>query len=79
MYMYAALGVASVGIGDNFYQECATFEDKIVSINMPVLMYEAKIAGAPFREVKGPDVLDFEIFVNEHQIEVLVSARVSDS
>ena len=74
-YMYAALGVASLGleIGDDFYQECAAFEDEIVPINMPALMYAAKIARTPFREGKGPDILDFEVVGN------LVSARASDS
>ncbi len=74
-YMYAALGVASLGleIGDDFYQECAAFEDEIVPINMPALMYAAKIARTPFREGKGPDILDFVLDGN------LVSARASDS
>lgn len=74
-YMYAALGVASLGleIGDEFYQECAAFEDEIVPINMPALMYAAKIARTPFREGKGPDILDFVLDGN------LVSARASDS
>lgn len=74
-YMYAALGVASLGleIGDDFYQECAAFEDEIVPINMPALMYAAKIARTPFRDGKGPDILDFEVVGD------LVSARASDS
>jgi hypothetical protein len=74
-YMYAALGVASLGleIGDNFYQECTAFEDEIVPINMPALMYAAKIARTPFRDGKGPDILDFEVVGD------IVSARASDS
>jgi len=79
-YMYAALGVASLGleIGDDFSQECAAFEDEIVPNNMPALLYAAKIAGAPYSEVKGPDVLDFVIVENEQEDMVLVSARASD-
>jgi carboxypeptidase T len=77
-YMYAALGVASLGleIRDNFYQECDKFKDKIVPINMPALMYAAKIARTPFREGKGPDVLDFKIDENG---QIIVSARASNS
>merc|ERR1712071_601842 len=59
-YLYGALGVASMGfeIGDDFYQSCNKFDSKIVTKNLPALMYAAKIASRPFREVKGPDVLD---------------------
>jgi carboxypeptidase T len=79
-YMYAALGVASFGfeIGDDFYQECAAFEDEIVPMNMPALLYAAKIAGAPYREVKGPDLLDFKIVESERKDKIVVSARASD-
>jgi hypothetical protein len=78
--MYAALGVASFGleIGDDFYQECAAFEDEIVPNNIPPLLYAAKIAGAPYREVKGPDVLDLTIGENEQHDRIVVSARASD-
>jgi carboxypeptidase T len=79
-YMYATLGVASFGleIGDDFYQECAAFEDEIVPINIPALLYAAKIAGAPYKEVKGPDVLDLIIGENEQHDKIIVSARASD-
>ena len=79
-YMYAALGVASFGleIGDAFDQECAAFENEIVPINIPALLYAAKIASAPFREVKGPDILDLTIGENEQQDKIVVSARTSD-
>lgn len=78
-YFYAAMGVASFGfeIGDHFYQECSRFENSVLPINMPALIYAAKIARRPFKEVKGPDVTD----LSSRKIggKIQVSATVSDS
>lgn len=78
-YMYGALGVASFGyeIGDDFQQDCSRFEDEIVPINLPSLIYAAKIAMKPYKEVKGPDVLEFNARLLNGQLRV--SAKASDS
>ena len=78
-YMYAVLGVAALGleIGDSFQQECASFEGAVLPKNLPALMYLAKLARRPFREVKGPDVFDLEASYGRGEIRV--TARASDS
>lgn len=78
-YLYAAMGVASLGfeIGDDFYQNCQTFEDEVVPINLPALIYAAKITGKPFKEVKGPDILNLD--ASSSNGEIRVTARASDS
>ena len=78
-YMYGALGVASFGyeIGDDFQQDCATFEDEVVPINLPSLIYAAKIAMKPYKEVKGPDVLKMNTRVLSGRVRVVVNASYS--
>lgn len=77
-WMYAAMGVASMGfeIGDDWQQNCAKFESKVVPINLPALLYAAKTAAKPFKEIKGPDIFDLKVSNRNGQIEV--TARVSD-
>jgi len=77
-YEYAVMGVASMGfeIGDAFYQNCNRFESQVVPENMPALVYTAKIAQAPFKEVKGPDILNPSVNYVNGNIEV--SATASD-
>lgn len=76
-YEYGVMGVASLGfeIGDAFHQNCNRFQD-IVDKNLPALVYIAKIAQAPFKEVKGPDILDASVRYANSGIEV--SATASD-
>ena len=76
---YGALGVASLGfeIGDDFYQDCSRF-DKIVEINMPALMYTASVAKAPFKTVKGPDILNLDVSTSNNG-EFELTGKASDS
>mmetsp|Transcript_24789 Transcript_24789/g.44557 ORF Transcript_24789/g.44557 Transcript_24789/m.44557 type:complete len:593 (+) Transcript_24789:138-1916(+) len=78
-YLYAVMGVASLGfeIGDNFQQECNSFENGVVPINLPPLVYLAKIAQKPYKEVKGPDIFDLNARYEKGMIRV--SAHASDS
>ncbi|KAL7528157.1 hypothetical protein ACHAXR_004261 [Thalassiosira sp. AJA248-18] len=78
-WFYADMGVASLGleIGDEFYQNCRSFEEEVVPINLPALVYAAKIAGKPFKQVKGPDVLDLKVSYGKGNIKV--TAESSDS
>lgn len=66
-YMYGALSVASFGLelGEDFYEDCDLFEREVVPINLPALLYGAKIATRPFHLVKGPDILELEITPSE--------------
>ena len=78
-WAYGVLGVASYGleIGDDFYQECTTFEEEVVPKNLPALLFSAKTVAKPFSVIKGPDILEIEV----HSVngEVRISALVSDS
>jgi len=78
-YMYGALGVASFGyeIGDDFQQDCARFEDEVVPINLPSLIYAAKIATKPYKDAKGPDVMEINTRVFGGRVRV--RAKASDS
>ncbi|KAL9187468.1 hypothetical protein ACHAXT_001571 [Thalassiosira profunda] len=78
-FMYGSLGVASMGfeIGDDWQQDCSTFESDVVPINLPALLHAAKVAAKPFLELKGPDVMSLDASQSNGQI--AVSAFASDS
>mmetsp|Transcript_23105 Transcript_23105/g.37657 ORF Transcript_23105/g.37657 Transcript_23105/m.37657 type:complete len:521 (+) Transcript_23105:147-1709(+) len=78
-WAYGVLGVASLGfeIGDDFQQECDSFEEEVVPQNLPALLFAAKTAQKPFSTIKGPDVL--EMSVRHVNGEIRVSAHASDS
>ncbi|KAL7485336.1 hypothetical protein ACHAW6_010935 [Cyclotella cf. meneghiniana] len=78
-YMYAYLGVASLGleIGDDFYQDCDTFDAKVYPDNLNSLMYVIKLAEKPNALAKGPDI--FDLTVTEGDGEITVRAEASDS
>lgn len=81
-YMYGVLGVASFGLelGEDFYEDCDIFEDEVVPINMPALLYAAMITKKPFSRVKGPDILDLDIVTDDTSPEdIKVIAVASDS
>lgn len=77
--MYGSLGVASLGfeIGSDFQQDCDEFEESVVPINMPALLFAAKNVNKPFSTIKGPDV--FDMSVRHVNGDVRISAHVSDS
>jgi len=77
--MYGSLGVASLGfeIGSDFQQDCDEFEEKVVPINMPALLFAAKNVNKPFQTIKGPDV--FDMSVRHVNGEIRIAAHVSDS
>ena len=79
-YMYAHLGVASLGleIGDDFYQDCDGFEKKVYPDNLNTLMYTIKLAKKPNAVIKGPDVLDMTVTEEEGKITVSVDASDSE-
>ncbi|KAL7548338.1 hypothetical protein ACHAWF_011625 [Thalassiosira exigua] len=77
-WAYAALGVASMGfeIGDDWQQDCGTFESEVVPNNLPALLFAAKTVARPFWTIKGPDVFDLDAVQADG--EILVSAHASD-
>jgi hypothetical protein len=79
-YMYAHLGVASLGleIGDAFYQDCDGFEGKVYPDNLNSLMYTIKLAKRPNALTKGPDVLDLSVTTTDEYITVSVDASDSE-
>ena len=78
-FMYAVMGVASLGLelGFNFYEDCSTFENDILPSNLDALLYAASIAGKPFSLAKGPDLLQVIVDYNIAG-KIVVSAEVSD-
>lgn len=78
-YMYAVLGVASFGleIGNSFYQSCSGFENSILPLNLPALLYAAKVSNKPNSLAKGPDVT--ELAANLDGSTLTVTATASDS
>jgi len=77
-WAYAELGVASLGfeIGDDFFQECESFEADVVPKNLPALLFAAKTVQKPFSTIKGPDIVDLKV---EHENgDIRVSATASD-
>ncbi len=58
-WVYGELGVPSYTfeIGTTFFQSCAFFEQNILPLNMPALLYALKAARLPYQEPKGPEVV----------------------
>jgi carboxypeptidase T len=78
-FAYGLLGVAGIAfeVGTKFFQDCKTFETSILSQNLPALTYLAKIARAPFRLSKGPDITNLSAVVKGDLLTVNITA--SDS
>ena len=57
-FMYGKAGVASVlfEIGDDFLQDCNTFDNDIVEDNLFALFYATKVSRKPFQTTAGIDV-----------------------
>lgn len=79
-YMYAVMGVASLGLelGFNWYESCNAFENVILPNNLPALLYAASIASKPLSLAKGPDVLDVVIDYSDDGGDILVTAEISE-
>lgn len=58
-FIYGQLGVASytIEMGDDFFQDCATFEATIHPTNRAALLYAARVARAPYQLPAGPEAL----------------------
>ncbi len=56
-YAYGELGLAAytLELGIWFDEECSVFEQTILPANLPVLLYAARVAAAPYRQPAGPD------------------------
>jgi carboxypeptidase T len=76
--MYGLHCVASFTfeVGSAFYQKCNEFEAEVFPSNYEALIYATKVASAPFKIPKGPDVMSLEIestITNSVTVTVLVS------
>jgi len=83
-FAYGDRGVASytIEVGTRFFQDCATFEARILPDNLEALTYAAKIADAPYLTPAGPDVVALELEPGEAVVRgdpVRVSAQVDDT
>jgi carboxypeptidase T len=62
-WAYGELGVAAytIELGTAFFQDCASFENKIYPQNLEALLYAAKSARRPYQTPAGPDVLSVNV------------------
>ena len=62
-FAYGELGLAAytIEMGNNFFQDCATFESSILPRNLPALLYAAKTARSPYLSPAGPEALELSI------------------
>lgn len=58
-WAYGRLGIPAytIEMGTDFFESCATFENTVYPANLPMLVYAAKAAAAPYLEAIGPDVV----------------------
>lgn len=77
-YAYGMLGAAGVAfeIGDDFYQDCDSFESDILQDNLKALNYLAKISKFPYSFAKGPDIIKLSVRLRGNSLNV--SATASD-
>jgi len=59
-FAYGELGVPgfTIEVGTDFFQDCASFESRIVPDNLEMLLYAAKVVRAPYLEPSGPNAVD---------------------
>jgi carboxypeptidase T len=82
-HAYGDLGLAAYTfeLGTTFFQSCGFFEDEIVPLNMPALIYAAKAARTPYMTPSGPDTLDVnmsDVIVGPGSV-VTLTAIVNDT
>lgn len=65
-FAYGDLGLASFSfeLGTTFFQDCPTFENKILPDNLDALIYASKVARAPYTEGQGPDGVQLSLSRN---------------
>ena len=82
-FAYGALGVAAFTweLGTTFFQDCVTFENTILTDNLPALLYAAKASRAPYMIPAGPDVgaITLTPAAAPNGATVLVEATVDDT
>jgi hypothetical protein len=77
MYGYRCVPSFGFEFGTTFYESCANFEDTLFPVKYEALLYAAKVASAPFKIPKGPDVLSLNI-EDTTLDSITVTALVSD-
>lgn len=62
-FAYGELGVAAFGfeLGTNFFQDCGTYQNEILTDNLLALIYAAKVARTPYQTPLGPDSRDLSL------------------
>lgn len=78
-WAYGELGIPAYTfeIGDQFMPPYAEIDSRQWPDNRPALIYAAKIAGRPYRIVRGPDVVD--AVVSGEPPQQLITATIDDS
>lgn len=59
-FFYGEFGVPgyTIEMGTDFFESCSNFENEVYPDNLPVLLYAAKAAAAPYTIPSGPDTLN---------------------
>ncbi len=60
---YGELGVPAYTfeLGTRFFQECSTYENRILPDNLPALIYAAKVVRTPYITPAGPDSINVSL------------------
>ena len=64
-------------LGNDFYEDCDLFEETILPTNRDALIYAAKLAKKPLSLVKGPDIINLGVKVDNDVM--TLNAIASDS
>lgn len=81
-WAYEAIGVAAytIEVGYEFHEPCDVFENTVLANGMNTLLYAARVANAPYKYPKGPEVISLSLPSNITLSETLsVEVVVSDS
>ena len=79
-FSYGDLGVAtlSVLLGNSYFQDCISFENRILPDNLNLLTKAAKMVRAPYLISSGPEVININI--GEQQSDkIQISATINDT
>ena len=62
-WAYGELGIAAYTfeMGDTFFQDCASFEQKIYPENLQALVYAARSTRRPYTSPSGPDTIEVKL------------------
>jgi len=66
-------------LGTSFFQDCSSFENKILPDNLNSLLYAAKATRTPFKTPYGPDALNLSLRIEDNRESATVVATIVDN